>query len=149
MHCINTRRVPSSLPDMDKPRIFTPPANTVEESMKQSEHHVQFMGKVVTSVAKQIIFTVCFRGKLPTKPSKPIAVIQESPSATSESEDEICAIEHVGAIKYNRKGQFFIPMCFNHHVWGRKLTVCHLYSFKLRYTLLLSSRSKAHVVDCY
>jgi len=30
------------------------------------------------------------------------------------NEDEIFAIEHIGAIKHNRKGQFFVLLCFDH-----------------------------------
>ena len=69
--------------------------------------------------------TVCFRGKPPTKVPQPIAMVGESPSETLESEEEIFTIEHVGAVKHNRKGQFFVPLCFNHEL-GSTTIDCQL-----------------------
>ena len=48
--------------------------------------------------------TVCLQGKPPTKLSRSIAAIHETPSEPSESEDEIYAIEQVGTVKHNCNG---------------------------------------------
>ena len=69
--------------------------------------------------------TVCLRGKSQTNSPRPIAAVQESPAEVSESEEEIYAIEQIGAVKYNRKGQFFVPLCFNHEL-GSTTIDCQL-----------------------
>ena len=48
--------------------------------------------------------TVCLRGKSVTKSPRPIAAVHEIPSEPSESDDEIYAIEQIGAVKHNHKG---------------------------------------------
>ena len=60
--------------------------------------------------------TVCLQGKRQTKAPRPIAAVQESPPHTSESEEEIYAIEEVGAVKHNHKGQFFAALRFDHEL---------------------------------
>ena len=69
--------------------------------------------------------TVCLQGKPQAKAPRPIAAIHELPVETSESEDEIYAIEQVGAVKHKRKGQFFVPLCFNHKL-GNTTIDCQL-----------------------
>ena len=69
--------------------------------------------------------TVCLRGKSHTNSPRPIAAVQESPAEVSENEEEIYAIEQIGAVKHNRKGQFFVPLCFNHEL-GSTTIDCQL-----------------------
>lgn len=60
--------------------------------------------------------TVCFQGKPPTKLPQLIATVCESPLETSESEDEIFSIEHVGIVKNNHKGHFLVALYFDHEL---------------------------------
>ena len=70
-------------------------------------------------------YTVCLRGKHLNKAPKPIAAVQESPPHTSESEEEIYAIEQVGTVKHNHKGQFFAALRFDHEL-GSTTIDCQL-----------------------
>jgi len=54
--------------------------------------------------------TVCLRGK----GTRQVSMVQESQSEVSESEDELFCVEEIGTVKHNRKGQFFVPLSFNH-----------------------------------
>ena len=42
-----------------------------------------------------------------------------------ESDEAIYTVEHVGAVKHNCKGQFFVPLCFNHEL-GSTTINCQL-----------------------
>ena len=55
--------------------------------------------------------TVCLQVKAGTKQ---ISVVQESESEVSESEEKFFAVEQVGTVNHNCKGQFFVPLSFNH-----------------------------------
>ena len=42
-----------------------------------------------------------------------------------QSDEVISTVEHVGVVKHNRKGQFFVPLCFNHEL-GSTTINCQL-----------------------
>jgi len=69
-------------------------------------------GKTCRNCGKANHFhTVCLRGKASVKQ---ISVVQDSQFEESDSEDELFMIEEVGTVQHNRKGQFFVPLSFNH-----------------------------------
>ena len=68
--------------------------------------------------------TVCLRGKGKAG-TKHISVVQESQSEETESEDELFAVEQVGTVNHNRKGQFFVPLSFDHEL-GITILDCQL-----------------------
>ena len=56
---------------------------------------------------------------------KPISIIQELPTESSKSDDELFVIEEGGTLKHDRKGQFFVPPFFI-HMQGSSIIECQL-----------------------
>jgi len=48
--------------------------------------------------------------------TKDITVVQELQSEEAESDDELFVVEQVGTVNHNRKGQFFVPLSFEHEL---------------------------------
>ena len=61
--------------------------------------------------------TICLQGKGKADTyTKHISVVQESQSEETESEDELFAVEQIGTVNHNHKGQFFVPLSFDHEL---------------------------------
>ena len=54
--------------------------------------------------------TVCLKGRQ----TKPIATMEETELSSSESDELVCAVEHVGTVRHTKKGQYFVPLNFQH-----------------------------------
>ena len=81
------------------------------------------MGRHATNVERPIIFTLCVC-KEQEVPSLRISIIQELPDEALES-DKLFAVEEVGPLKHEQKGQFFVPLCFIHKQ-GSSIIECQL-----------------------
>jgi len=82
-------------------------------------------GKICRQCGKMNHFhTVCLRGKGKAG-MKDISVVQESQSEEAESDDELFVVEQVGTVNHNRKGQFFVPLSFEHDL-GSTILDCQL-----------------------
>ena len=56
--------------------------------------------------------TVCLQRKTENKRARPIAAAQEAEDTESDSEDELFTLEHIGTVKHQKKGQFYVPFSF-------------------------------------
>ena len=56
--------------------------------------------------------TVCLKGRQ----TKPIATMEETELSSSESDELVCAVEHVGTVRHTKKGQYFVPLNFQHKI---------------------------------
>ena len=52
-------------------------------------------------------------------------MVEEPESKLSEIDDELFVVEQVGTVKHNHKGQFFVPLSFNHKL-GKTTVECQL-----------------------
>ena len=57
--------------------------------------------------------------------SKRISAIQEAEDPISDSEDELFTLEHIGIVKHQKKGQFYVSLCFT-HAEGNTTVECQL-----------------------
>ena len=84
----------------------------------------------------------------------------EIPSEPSESDDEIYAIEQIGAVKHNHKGQSFKPMSFNHDLGNTTIdcqldtgATCNVMSMtdlcKIQHTTTPPQQSGTSQLRCY
>jgi len=73
-------------------------------------------GKICRQCKKVNHFhTVCLKGKYIGKQQNPIATIKEAErSSSSESEELVYVLEHVGTVRHTEKGQYFVPLSFEH-----------------------------------
>ena len=74
------------------------------------------MGRHVTNVERLIISIQCVYEEKEKQVQSIISVVQESQSGETESEDELFAVEQVETVNQNRKGQFFVPLSFDHEL---------------------------------
>ena len=54
--------------------------------------------------------TVCLKGRH----SRTVAAVEEEEHFSTDSEELIYNLEHVGTVKHNEKGQYFVQLCFEH-----------------------------------
>ena len=67
-------------------------------------------------------YTVCLQKRTD---SKRISAVQEAEDPVSDSEDELFTLEHIGTVKHQKKGQFYVPLCFT-HAEGNTTVECQL-----------------------
>jgi len=70
---------------------------------------------------------VCLKGRYIGKQQNPIASIKEAEqSSSSESEELVYDLEHVGTIRHTEKGQYFVPLSLNtNQAHNSRLSIRH------------------------
>jgi len=106
-----------------KPKSYYPTCKYCSRKHELDRTRCPAYGKTCRQCGKVNHFhTVCLQRK---RGAKPISIVQELPDEASESDEELFAIVEVGTLKHDRKGQFFVPLCFMHKQ-GSSIIECQL-----------------------